>query len=126
MRKKILSIAAISLISIAEASYELKVPLESSGGGSLPNGSIIFKDRETTIPPIGGTVKCYFESATTFWGAGTTSNADLFFTFFNGDNMTHQTGYDVRSITYEGVTYTRGKEMAVYGDYTHYEICREE
>lgn len=41
MKKQILSILTLALISgIANAGYVVKVPLEASSGGSLPNGSI--------------------------------------------------------------------------------------
>ncbi|WP_236247455.1 hypothetical protein [Pseudomonas tohonis] len=41
MKKQILSILTLALISgIANAGYVVKVPLEMSAGGSLPNGSI--------------------------------------------------------------------------------------
>lgn len=48
MRKSILAILAFSFISITHAAYILKIPLEQSQGGSLPDGSIKIPSKQTS------------------------------------------------------------------------------
>jgi hypothetical protein len=52
--KKIITVFTLCLISITQAQYSLKIPMEESKGGFLPNGSIqlISKTSEgPTTPP---------------------------------------------------------------------------
>lgn len=98
--------------------------MEKSKSGALPDNSIIFKNGSSGNPET-PSVECNYEMARTFWGAGKDSNTDLFFTHWDGFNMTYSAGYDVTSITYEGVKYTRDEPMDEFGDYIHYSICKE-
>ena len=50
MKKFITTIILASIISTATASYMVKMPLETFNGGSLPNGSIIIGNENTSIP----------------------------------------------------------------------------
>ena len=50
MRKSILAISALSFISITQAAYVIKIPMEQSKGGALPNGSINITPRTPGLP----------------------------------------------------------------------------
>lgn len=50
MRITILATAALSIISITQAEYILKIPMEQSQGGALPIGSIQIKPRTPPLP----------------------------------------------------------------------------
>lgn len=50
MKKIILAIAGLSIISITQAAYTIIIPMEQSKGGSLPNGSINITPRTPGLP----------------------------------------------------------------------------
>lgn len=50
MKKTLIALSLLSIVSIAQASYILKIPLEQSQGGSLPNGSIIMNENPIIVP----------------------------------------------------------------------------
>lgn len=50
MRITILATAALSIISITQAEYIIKIPMEQSQGGALPIGSIQIKPRTPPLP----------------------------------------------------------------------------
>lgn len=54
MRIIILATAALSIISITQAEYILKIPMEKGQGGALPNGSIKFTNRTLPVEPLLG------------------------------------------------------------------------
>ncbi len=51
MKKTILTIAILTASAFANAEYMVKIPLEVSGGGSLPNGSIQIVKNEPAPAP---------------------------------------------------------------------------
>lgn len=48
--KKIITVFTLCLISITQAQYSLKIPMEQSKGGALPNGSINITPRTPGLP----------------------------------------------------------------------------
>ena len=54
MRIIILATAALSIISITQAEYILKIPMEKGQGGQLPNGSIRFTSNWSNAPTVYG------------------------------------------------------------------------
>ena len=129
MKKLTIAIATALTLGTVQAEYVIKQPLEQHNGGALPDGTIIFKSNSTQAP-ITPTIECQFELARTFWGAGTDSANDYIFLYWGGDPIFEHTflpgdGYDTKSITYNGVRYTRGDKYDVFGNFTHYTICRE-
>lgn len=54
MRIIILATAALSIISITQAEYILKIPMEQGQGGALSNGSIKFTNRTLPVEPLLG------------------------------------------------------------------------
>jgi len=51
MKKTILTIAILTASAFANAEYMIKIPLEVSGGGALPNGSIQIVKNEPAPAP---------------------------------------------------------------------------
>jgi len=49
---KIIKITTLTILiaGAAQADYSAKIPLESTAGGSLPNGSIKFTNNQPTLP----------------------------------------------------------------------------
>ncbi|UNG17536.1 hypothetical protein [Stutzerimonas zhaodongensis] len=53
MKKTILTIAILTASAFANAEYMIQIPLEASGGGALPNGSIqIVKNEVNPTNPV--------------------------------------------------------------------------
>lgn len=50
MNKKLIIISIIGILSLINADYTVKVPLEQNNGGNLPNGSINLTGNQT--PPV--------------------------------------------------------------------------
>lgn len=57
--------SALSLISLGHAEYQIKMPLEQSNRGALPNGSINILDKKNTLPNWQSTTPFYTEWADT-------------------------------------------------------------
>lgn len=54
MRIIILATAALSIISITQAEYIIKIPMEKGQGGALSNSSIKFTNRPLPVEPLLG------------------------------------------------------------------------
>lgn len=75
MKKTILTIAILTASAFANAEYMIQIPLEVSGGGALPNGSIqIVKNEPAPTPApavltdeqIIGTINAFGDPSITF------------------------------------------------------------
>lgn len=52
MKKNFLALSILGIIGFTSGSYTVKVPLEQLNGGSLPKGSITFKNKESETPEL--------------------------------------------------------------------------
>lgn len=123
----------LSSISISNADYQLRYPLEESNGGSLPNNSIIIKNNSIITPePL---IDCRFESALSTEILPTTY---LWRTTIAGGNTqivwagniiwafgaTEGVFNTPNEFVINGYTYTKGERQTFSGPPQH-TICRE-
>ena len=123
MRITILAIAALSIISITQASYILNIPMEQGQGGALSNGSIKFTTRTPPIPVE--TATCYYNSINkTYWMSGTNSANNAYLIYVNGGLIKVGRDYTTTSFTVNGKTYKRGTTIkSRTTTYEYYEVC---
>lgn len=116
MKKIIIATIAILSLNYSFASYIIYKPLEEKMGGALPDGSIKLGNITPTTPTIPEPeLTCVYEENITFWYFENISSI----VFMNNEVIQDANGYNLDSFTYNGVNYTRGKNVSD----NNYEIC---
>lgn len=126
MKKIISAISIFIIITTAQAEYIIKMPLEQSKGGSLPNGSININTK-TPAPVIPEKPECILIGSSNQWLSISNSYIHIFWRSSESIDVDIQVPYGTDSYISEksDYLYFRGELVNDYGTLKMYEICRK-
>ncbi|MGY2292133.1 hypothetical protein ACW9H6_20600 [Pseudomonas sp. SDO528_S397] len=128
MKKIIVAILALSITSITQAAYTIKIPLEQSNGGALPNKSINFKNDTPVIPDVPAPDEgCFHDESvirTYIFEVNQEKKYAMFYWHISPPILSVELLYGTELYMIGNYIYRRGALQWSAGGLAAYEICR--
>lgn len=128
MKKIRIHLIIISFINMTYGNYYIKIPLEVEKGGSLPNESVSFKNKNildsespVTLPPQ---PECKYDYPNNYWLNGRNNAYNIVHVLDNGVKVYDGKNIRITTQIIDNYKYTRGDFIGNFGNYQHHYVCK--